>query len=341
MSADENTPEPHDCERRLLEGTPKGTRLAYVTPTGQVIFTGSPPEPKPGEPEEAGHNEMGCGSIAPHVLERRYLAPRGVGEVASELVPSAERVALKKLIRDSTFHPDRLRQGSHETYHAFVPDRSELALGPERVLFRMSQGHAWLADCALLVGAVNALERLLIALDAADSTAAAVSAHWRAAEADGAAMRAALEKACTWASNPLPHNPGVEAEWRESVKQIRDALGTHVGEKLQHRIHQQAASLRKAAEVLIGLLPSARADLRPALRTVAHGCEIAAERTGMDDDAERVVAGYHRSLVMEAKIREGAEVLRTLAGEAWVGRARVAALAETFEEIARSPQPND
>jgi hypothetical protein len=39
-----------------------------------------------------------------------------------------------------------------------------------------------------------------------------------------AELEAACRKLCTWADNPLPNDPGVQAEWVETVRMVRAAL---------------------------------------------------------------------------------------------------------------------
>lgn len=68
-----NDPARHSCAARLLEGTPPGTRVAYVTAEGQqVVVLGQPAA------DDATHNcdAMGCGQD--HVLQRLQVAPPAV-----------------------------------------------------------------------------------------------------------------------------------------------------------------------------------------------------------------------------------------------------------------------
>lgn len=61
----------HNCEALLLKRTPAGTRLAYLTTSGDVIVTGIPPQ----DEDEESHScdAMGCGWD--HVIERHRISP--------------------------------------------------------------------------------------------------------------------------------------------------------------------------------------------------------------------------------------------------------------------------
>lgn len=61
------------------------------------------------------------------------------------------------------------------------------------------------------------------------------------AEGACAALRRVLLRTCSWADNPLPDHPGVSAEWREHVAEVRTALVTDAGQSLLNELHAARA----------------------------------------------------------------------------------------------------
>lgn len=82
----------HNCVETMLQDTPEGTRLAYLTAGGIVLVMGTPPDEEGGD-ETPSHNcdEMGCGSVGGHVLERYRLAPLNSAAAAQATAAEQER----------------------------------------------------------------------------------------------------------------------------------------------------------------------------------------------------------------------------------------------------------
>jgi hypothetical protein len=117
---------------RMLEGTPSGTRIAYLTAAGEVIVCGEPP-PETGD-EDGGHNcdAMGCSSVS-HVVERYRIADADrIAQLTAELAEARREYAE----RETAYWDDRKAElramederAAHERTKADLADtRAQLA----------------------------------------------------------------------------------------------------------------------------------------------------------------------------------------------------------------------